>query len=119
MKYQDLCKAMEEKGWVSHSIACCLGPYGGGEKLPTLLRRSLTFAAYEAGKKPPLFDDLTARDMFLVFEDVNGAHPVPVRVNYSQSLVRCLNGSNQRFSVAFLDDLRSGLKTRIRPRLRK
>ena len=118
-KYGTLCAAMEAEGWVSHSIACCLGKYGRGERLPTCLKRSKTFAAYKAGKKPPVFDDSAAVDRFLVFRDVNGSHPGSVRVNYEQKLVRSVNGSNQQFSVGYLDDLESDIETRLAPRLRK
>src|SRR6266852_2502020 len=93
-KYSSLCEAMEVEGWISHSIACCLRKYGKGSTLPTLLKRSKTFAAYKAGKRPPAFDDSGALTRFLVFGDVNGIHAVPVRVNYAQSLVRGINGSN-------------------------
>jgi hypothetical protein len=116
-RYATICGAMEEEGWISHAVACCVGDYGK-ERLLTSLKRSRTFLAYKAGMKPPIFDDSTAQDLFLVYMDVNGAHPTKVRVNRGQSLVRSINGSNNYFSVGYLDDLRAGLKMALQPRLK-
>ncbi|PWU20516.1 MAG: hypothetical protein C5B50_03725 [Verrucomicrobia bacterium] len=112
-KYKPLCAAMEKEGWVSHSIACCQASYGGREKLPSGLRRSKTFAAYEAGKKPPKFSARKATFRYLVFKDRKGEHTVGVRVNASGTLVRCWDERNLQFDVAYFEDLQSGLRTKL------
>ena len=74
-----------------------------------------------------MFDNSVAKDMFLVYKDVNGKHSKPVRVNERQSLVCCLNelqtlvkclkGHKAQFNVGYLDDLKSGLKYKVPARL--
>src|SRR4051812_48437811 len=83
-RYATLCRAMEEEGWISHSIACCLKK--PEEKLPVSLEGSRTFADYKAGNPPPRFPRSGSCDTLLVFKDANGKHSVPVRVHYSKGL---------------------------------
>ncbi|MCX6894228.1 MAG: hypothetical protein NTZ16_01705 [Verrucomicrobia bacterium] len=114
--YAALCSTMEDAGWIGHSTACCVGNYGK-EKLNISLKKSKAYTYFSRGIKPPKFNLSSAESMYLVFRDVNGKHPVSVLVNTAQGLVRALNGKNQQFSVGFIEDLKRGLRKKIRARL--
>ena len=109
--YHSLCAKMEKAGWMSHSISCNLRLRHGRKGWIRVLKASETFQAFARCDPPPLLNENAAVQRMLYFSDDNGAHKVPVLVDYSNGVVRSFSGKfAEVLNVGFLVDLQESIR---------